>query len=47
MSLNSKINMDQLIKKIKKLKMRIGVFPINENSWIDTGTLENITLKKF
>ena len=47
MKLNSKINMDQLIKKLKKLKMRIGVFPINEKSWVDTGTLENITLKKF
>ena len=47
MKLNSKINMDQLIKKLKKLKMKIGVFPINENSWVDTGTLENIILKKF
>ena len=47
MKLNSKINMDQLIKKLKKLKMKIGVFPINEHSWVDTGTLENITLKKF
>ena len=47
MKLNSKINMDELIKKLKKLKMKIGVFPINENSWVDTGTLENIILKKF
>ena len=39
--------MDELIKKLKKLKMKIGVFPINENSWVDTGTLENIILKKF
>ena len=47
MKLNSKINMDELIKKIKKSKMKIGVFPINERSWVDTGTLENIILKRF
>ena len=45
--LNSKIDMDQLIKRIQKLKMKIGVFSIKESSWLDTGTLENITLKKF
>ena len=44
---NSKIDMDQLIKKLQKLKMKIGVFPIKGSSWFDTGTLENITLKKF
>ena len=47
MKLNTKINMDELIKKIKKSKMKIGVFPINEKTWIDTGTLENIILKRF
>ena len=27
--------------------MRISIFPIDENSWIDTGSLDNITLKDF
>ena len=45
--INSKIDMDQLIKRLKKYKMQIGVYPISENSWVDTGTLENIKLKKF
>ena len=44
---NTKIDMDKLIHKILKKKFRVGVFPINENSWIDTGTLKNITLKDF
>ncbi len=44
---NSKINMDDLIYRILKKKLKIGVFSINENSWIDTGTLKNITLKDF
>jgi len=34
-------------KKIKKSKMKIEVFPVNEKTWIDTGTLENIILKRF
>ena len=44
---NTKIDMDKLIHKILKKKFRVGVFPINENSWIDTGTLKNITSKDF
>ena len=39
--------MDDLIYRILKKKLKIGVFSINENSWIDTGTLKNITLKDF
>ena len=42
-----KIDMDELIHKILKKNFRVGVFSINENAWIDTGTLKNITLKDF
>ena len=45
--MNSKIDMDQLIKRLKNYQMKIGVYPISESSWVDTGTLENIKLKKF
>ena len=31
------ISMDQLITRAKKRKKRIGVFPVNENSWKDVG----------
>ena len=34
-----KTNMDQLIEKVKRKKMKIGVYPIDEKSWIDVGTL--------
>tara|TARA_Y100000996_G_scaffold251379_1_gene197812 strand:+ start:1080 stop:2138 length:1059 start_codon:yes stop_codon:yes gene_type:complete len=44
---NTKIDMDELIHKILKKKLRVGIFSINENAWIDTGTLKNITLKDF
>ena len=44
---NLKIDMDQLIKQLKKNKMKIEVYPISEKSWVDTGTLENIKLKNF
>ena len=44
---NLKIDMDQLIKQLKKNKMKIEVYPISENSWVDTGTLENIKLKNL
>ena len=42
-----KLDMDKLIEKMSKKKMRISIFPIDENSWIDTGSLDNITLKDF
>ena len=35
--------MDDLIKKVKKKGGKIGVFPISENDWLDTGTKENET----
>jgi dTDP-glucose pyrophosphorylase len=45
--INSKIDMDNLIHKILKKNLRVGIFSINENAWIDTGTLKNITLQDF
>ena len=36
---NRKFDMDELIIKIKKKGMRIGVFSVSENSWIDIGQL--------
>ena len=33
--------MDQLIKKINKTKGKVGVFPIGEENWIDTGSYQN------
>ena len=30
-------NIDNLIEKLKKIKKKIGVFPIDEVNWIDTG----------
>jgi dTDP-glucose pyrophosphorylase len=35
---NTPLEMDNLIKLIKNKKKKIGVFPISENSWIDTGS---------
>ena len=35
---NTFLGMDDLIKKIKSKKGRIGVFPINEENWIDVGS---------
>ena len=34
---NKSFEMDDLIKKVKKTKGRVGVFPINEESWNDIG----------
>ena len=34
--------MNNLIEKVKNSGGRIGVFPISENSWIDTGYLRDI-----
>ena len=30
-------NVDKLIEQLKKIKKKIGVFPIDEVNWIDTG----------
>ena len=35
---NHFLGMDELIKKIKTKKGRVGVFPINEENWIDVGS---------
>ena len=34
---NIKFDMTELLKKVGKSKMRVGVFPISENSWMDIG----------
>jgi dTDP-glucose pyrophosphorylase len=36
---NINFDMNELINKAKKNNMKIGVFPISENSWIDIGQL--------
>ena len=35
------LGMDGLIKDIKSKGGKVGVFPISENNWVDTGTKEN------
>lgn len=35
---NTPLGMDELIKKIKMKKKKIGVFPISDDNWVDTGT---------
>jgi len=35
---NSFLEMDELIKRIKSKKKKIGVFPISEKNWVDTGS---------
>ena len=34
---NQLFDMDELIRKIKQKKLSIGVFPVNEENWIDIG----------
>ena len=34
---NESFDIQKLIEKLKKTKKRIGVFPINQNSWFDVG----------
>ena len=34
---NELFDMDELIRKIKQKKLSIGVFPVNEENWIDIG----------
>lgn len=34
---NEYFNMNLLIQKLKKLKKKIGVFPVSNNSWLDVG----------
>lgn len=35
-----KFDMDELIKKVNLTKNKIGIFPISESNWIDTGELK-------
>ena len=46
MKLNSKIDMDQLLKKIISKKNKVTTFPINE-FWTDLGTPSNINRAKI
>jgi dTDP-glucose pyrophosphorylase len=34
---NTKFDMNELLIKVKENKMKVGVFPVSENSWIDIG----------
>lgn len=34
---NAPLEMDDLIRLVKRKRKKIGVFPISENNWIDTG----------
>ena len=36
-----KLDMDQFIQRLLKKKMKIGVFPIDDEEWKDLGTLDN------
>ncbi len=46
---NKKMDMNELINEIKKNKFKIGIYPINENSWVDVGQWSRYTkfLHKF
>ena len=41
MAKNKYLDMDILLKKVKNKGGKVGVFPISENSWKDTGSLED------
>ena len=34
---NKNFDIQELIEKLKKSKKKIGIFPINQNSWFDVG----------
>ena len=46
---NKKFDINELINKIKKRKMKIGVFPVGSDAWHDIGNWKsyNETLKFF
>lgn len=46
---NHFLDMDELIKKIIKNKLKIGVFPINSKNWLDFGQWDeyNYSVKEF
>ena len=37
LSYNQKTDMNEFITKLKKLKKKIGVYPVPGNSWLDMG----------
>ena len=40
--INSKpLGMDELIKKLLRLRKKICIFPIKEDDWVDTGNWNN------
>ena len=38
---NYRCGFTELIKKVRSKKLKVGVFPIDEDSWIDVGQLED------
>ena len=46
---NKKFDMNQLIDKARKSNMKVGVFPVSENSWMDVGQWSEYekNVKKF
>ena len=38
---NQKLNMDELISKLKKNKRKIGIFEIDDSNWKDFGNWES------
>lgn len=46
---NKKFDMNELLNKMKEKKLKVGVFPISENSWLDIGQWSEYkkNLKKF
>ena len=38
---NKYFDITELIKKVRSKKLKVGVFPIDEDSWIDVGQLED------
>lgn len=41
---NEKIDMPDIIAKMKNDNQKIGIFPISENSWLDMGQLDSLAL---
>jgi len=42
---NQKINMDEFIAVLLKKKYKVGVFPVDDDEWLDLGTLDEFLLQ--
>ena len=40
---NKSFDMSDLIDELNKKKMKVGVFPVSEKSWLDVGQWENFS----